>query len=702
MKRSLLTNTGLGALLIFIGGGAAPALAQSDANPALQDVIIVTGAKSSTSTLDVEKPGLHPFEGPDATMLLTRIPGGARVSNGALSGQAQYQGLFGPRLNVRVDSQAIAAACPNLMDPPLHFAPLPLVSSLEIDRGVSPVRDGPGLGGGVNAVLKRVDFSEGSTFSPHYDLTAQGRTVDDSYAVGGVAGISNDSLRFNILGSREEGGDTDYPDGKIASSSFERSVYGASAGYKTGAHEVGFDLRRQETGPTGNPPFPMDIIYVDTNLARGTYKGSFGEFGLEASAAYTGSNHLMSNFNLRPAPAAAMQRETHATAKTYEGRLALSYPVSGGLLRIGGDLQKDEHDVTISNPNNVDFYIATLSGYDYRRLGAFAEWTGALGLFNSEVGVRVDDHRQETGAAATGSAVPSGAAMLAAAFNAADRTRTDTTVDAAARFWTAPKGGVSWRLTLARKTRVPGYVERYGWLPSNAAAGLADGNIYVGDLNLKPEAAWVAEAGFDYASERAYFRPTVYYKRVDDYIQGVPFDATPGVADTPQEMVAAMSGDTTPLRFANVDAKLYGADFDAGLALDEHWRVDVVGSYVRGERRDIDDNLYRIAPPNLTAGLTYEAAIWSATFESRLIARQNKVSATNSEAPTDGYAVFNLYGDVTIAEGVKLSAGVENLFNELYEDHLAGYNRISGSDVAVGERLPGSGRGAFLRLSIAK
>ena len=48
-------------------------------------------------------------------------------------------------------------------------------------------------------------------------------------------------------------------------------------------------------------------------------------------------------------------------------------------------------------------------------------------------------------------------------------------------------------------------------------------------------------------------------------------------------------------------------------------------------------------------------------------------------------------------------AGVENLTNKLYRQHLAGYNRNGDPNgaVAVGERLPGAGRGGFLRVNFS-
>lgn len=697
MKRTVYSGAGAIALAALVS----PALAQ-EVDPALQDVIVVTGVRAASPTTDAELPNARPYEGPDATTLLSRTPGGARVGNGALSGQAQYRGLFGPRINLRIDGQSFATSGPNLMDPPLHYAPLPLIAALEIDRGISPVSAGPGLGGGMNAVFKRVDFAPSDTLTLAHDLTAQARSVDESAGLGGIIGAATESLRFNLLGAYEEGDDTEFPGGVIASSSFERGVFGASAGARLGDHVLSFDARRQNTGPSGNPPFPMDILYFDADFARASYGGELGGVRLAASVDYADIAHGMNNYDVRPAPAPADQRDSFADASTLGADVSAAWTLWGGELQIGAGREQVERDVVITNPNNANFRIGTLPDIEIARTGAFAQWTGDLGPLNAELGLRADRTAAESGLAWTGPAVPMGVVNLAAAFNASDRSRSDDTIDAAARFWTDAHDGLSWRFTLARKTRAPGYLERFAWLPTNASGGLADGNIYVGDLGIQPEVALIAEAGFDYASDRAYLRPTIYVREIDDYIQGVPFDATPGVIDTPQEMVAAASGDPTPLRFANVDARLYGFDLDAGVRLSDSWRVDAVASFVRGERRDIDDNLYRIAPPSLTASLGYEQPAWSVAFEGRFVADQTEVSQTNSEAETDGYAVFSLLGDWTVREGMRISGGVENLFDESYVDHLGGYNRIAGSDVGLGERLPGAGRGAFVRVSVSR
>lgn len=696
MIKSVFSGVSLAALV-----GLSPmAIAQvdDDANPALQDVVIVTAQRSSPTEGHIHPDNL-PLEGPDVTRLLARTPGGARIANGELSGQVQYRGLFGERLNLRVDGQRFASGGPNLMDPVFHYAPASLIKKVIIDRGVSPVSEGPGLAGGADAVFKRVDFADSAEMDFGYDLTIGARSVDNSIAAGGVVGVATDTWRFNLLASYEDGDDYDYPEGTVGGSLFNRAVYGFSTGVRLGDHTFTLDARRQNTGDSGNPPFPMDIRYFDTDFVSVGYLGDFEAFDVEANVGYIDVAHAMNNYDLRPDIADAKLREALATAETLSGDLAVSLFYLGGELKVGLDGEQVEHNVLIINPTNDNFYLNSLPDIEEQRIGVFAEWTGATPHgFNTQLGLRVDDYASEAGIAEIGPALPSGPQMLASMFNMRDNSTDETTFDAVARFWTDEHNGLSWRGTLARKTRVPNYLQYYGWMPLNASGGLADGNIYVGDINLKPETAYIVEGGFDYASTGFYARPTIYYRQVDDYIQGVPYDDTIGVIDTPVEMIANMGGDPTPLRFANVDAKLYGLDLDFGYDLPGDWRLDGVFSYVRGERRDIDDNLYRVAPPNLTLAATYERPSWSASFEVRGVATQEEVSATNSEEETPGYALFNLYGDWMINEGVHVHFGIENLFDHTYRDHLSGYNRNGLSDVTVGTRVPGAGRSAFIRI----
>ncbi|MEZ5443584.1 MAG: TonB-dependent receptor [Lysobacterales bacterium] len=687
-------SAALSVLLLPAAAWAAPAAPSDD--PALLDVIKVDAQRQPGK--DIVSPTEAPASLVDAAALAARAPGAALIDNGAISGQVQYRGVFGPRVNVRIDGQGFESGGPNLMDPPLHYAPMGLIERLEIDRGIAPVSAGPGLGGGVNAVLKQSRFGADDSWQSTGELAAGGRSANDSYGLSGFAALSNDRVRLHAFALRERGDDIEFPGGTIRSSDHERDVWGFGSGVQTGDHEFRFSARRQDTGPTGNPPFAMDIRYFHTDFWSAGWTHHGERSMLFADVGYTDVEHAMNNFRARPITDPTRFRETYADARTLTGRLGWRQAQGADALEFGLDLRTARKDVRITNPNNASFFVDSLPDIAEERVGAYVEWQRPLGEWRSELGLRVDRSTADAGEAAVGTALPMGPRNLAAAFNARDRDLSYTTTDLVARFW-LPGPQHTWRLSLARKSRVGGYVERFAWLPTEASGGLADGNTYVGDLGLEPEVAWIAEAGVDLQLGAGWARPTLWYRRIDDYIQGVPFDDTPGVIDTPVEMVSSMNGDPTPLRFANVDAQIHGVDVDFGYRFSKRWQLDGVASWVKGRRRDIDDDLYRLSPPSLRLGLSWLGEDWRWTLESQHYAEQDEVSQTNSELPSAGYSLFGLRADWILSPALQLQFGVENLTDHEYRPHLAGSNRVSGSDVALGERLPGAGRDAYLRVN---
>ena len=218
-----------------------------------------------------------------------------------------------------------------------------------------------------------------------------------------------------------------------------------------------------------------------------------------------------------------MTRQSDIYADTMGADTSLRFGSADRHIRIGADFELIDKGYMLYNPLSPAFFIHPLDHAKSDRVGGFVEWRSGFGALESELGLRVDRHRASTDASRYGPGVPAGPVNLAKAFALADRNWSGTSVDASLRLW-ADMGAFTPRLTLAHKTRAPSLVERYSWLPTEASGGLADGNIYVGDDHLKIEKAWIAELGFDWQGDNAYARPVVYYRRIDDFIQGVPFD----------------------------------------------------------------------------------------------------------------------------------------------------------------------------------
>jgi iron complex outermembrane receptor protein len=102
-----------------------------------REAILITDTRGSADAYFAIDPRHEPNATADSAALLKRIPGADVNDNGPLSGQVQYRGMFGTRMNVRVGGAFIVPGGPNWMDTPLHYAPRPLIQNLEVERGIA-------------------------------------------------------------------------------------------------------------------------------------------------------------------------------------------------------------------------------------------------------------------------------------------------------------------------------------------------------------------------------------------------------------------------------------------------------------------------------------------------------------------------------------------------------------------------------------
>jgi len=634
-----------------------------------------------------EAPGIVP----DTARLLQRVPGADVNRNGVLTGIAQYRGMYADRVNVKINGITIPGGGPNGMDTPLSYIPGTQLESIEVIRGIAPVSSGlETLGGTIRASSARPDFGSGDSMEAHGSLNLSGATVNDSFALGVLAGLASRAHRLHVAGSRERGDDIEFDGGTIRPGEHDRDNYSLGYGFKQSGHEFALDFTHNDTGRTGTPSLPMDIQVIDTDIVRGEYEGVVGDNLVHGQLYYTDVYHTMANYLLRPQPMMGKRRTT-ATGTGGGFRLDVGRGLGNGELLFGIDGQLADHDAVIKNPDMAMFRVVNFNDVERDLVGIFGEWNGGLtGEWDSEFGLRVNQVRMDAGLVdhhMAGMNVNIG--NLRDNFNNADRSETDTNVDWVARFIRPLSSVMGVEVGFARKTRAPTYQERYLWVPLQSTGGLADGNVYIGDINLDPEVSHQVELALNMATSNAYFEPRIFYRDVSDYIQGVP-------ATNPD----ALALNPNTLQFANVDATFYGADAAWGYSIDNHWSLGGIISYVRGKRDDISDDLYRIAPLNGTLGLNYDAGSWDVTAEGVFYDSQDKVSATNSESPSSGYALMNLYGKYRVKKNVSLSGGVGNVFDRGFAPHVTGVNRAGGSDVAIGERVPGDGRNFYLAMRL--
>lgn len=664
----------------------------------IPEEIEVTGVQTTTRlTLDTE-PGDLPLV--DTSALLKRVPGANVNSNGPVTGIAQYRGLYGDRVSIHIDHAPALTGGPNAMDAPLTYTPPLLLKSLVVDRGIAPVSAAQeSIGGHITATLDRGEFGESDDFIFSGSIASRFNGNSDGSSTALKSTLSNNHHKLSAMFSHDEGDDTRVgDDDKIGGSQYRRGRYDLSYGWRNDNSSIEIYTGELDTRDTGTPALPMDINYIDGDTAGANVSTTFGEIVISGHLSYNHVDHLMDNFSQREAPVSPMSyRANNATAHNTAWSLQARWPVASGYLSVGTDGNETVHTATITNPNSALFEVDNFNDAERDTYGVFTEWEGEIGEWHVETGARVNRVKMDSeSVSASGmmGMMAMNADMLASAFNNGDLDEDFTYLDLVLNLSRPLTNNTTLNLGLGRKNRAPSYQERYLWLPLAATGGLADGRNYIGNLKLDEETAHEVTAGIDWQTAKAWVTPQLFYRRIDDYIQGVPSD------NTTANMLSTMMSGQAALMFDNVDAKMYGADMGYGYIISSTLRLEGNLSYVRGKRRDEHDDLYRVAPLNNRLSLIYEQRAVMLALESVLYASQNKVSDFNQEEKTSGYGILNLSGSYRLTPQLILSGGVENLFDNRYEDHLAGYNRNGDSDIALGERLPGAGRNIYLAATL--
>ncbi|MBK1828958.1 TonB-dependent receptor [Haloferula rosea] len=621
----------------------------------------------------------------DGGDLLRGLPGVAVMRNGPQSGIAQIRGLGGDRVRIKIDDRTITPACPNHMDPPLHYAHVASGDLVELFAGVSPVSaGGDSIAGTIRLLRPEPDFAAENTGLVGGELMGSFRGDREAWGADARLFAATEDLRGEYRGSWINAGDLRFPGGTVRASGFETQRHTWIGSWRTDGGFISVDTGFSRSRDAGTPALPMDMVR-DDSWHLGVHQRERFDWGLWETRLYVHDvDHLMDNFTLRPA---AMRMQAPAASRDYGIASHIEMDLAGGLLRSGLDLHRAEFEA--EQVNAMGLRRDTFRDNRRERYGWFGEWEYEWaddweGLF----GVRSDYVQTRAGAVRSQFGGPAVAADQAA-FNAGKRTDSDLLVDVMAALRWQFREDTRLELAVGLKNRAPSLVERYLWTPANASAGLADGRTYLGNTALDPESAWQFALGIHHERESWSASLTPFYQIVDDYIEGRP--------------IARFDRFGQPvLQFQNINrAELYGAEVEFEVQLHERLDFRANASWVRGCDTATGDPLYRIAPLRGLVALDYEHAGWEAALECEWADAQNRVSRIQNEPTTPGYGVFHFRLAREFPHGVRVEAGVENLLDKEYADHLGGINRVAASDVGIGQRIPNAGRFGYASVSWA-
>lgn len=648
---------------------------------------IVVTAPMQTSPLTVvtdPKAPRQPVPASDGADFLKSIPGFSSIRKGGSNSDPVLRGMAGSRLNLLIDGGQIGGGCPSRMDPPTAYISPQLYDKVTVIKGPETVLYGPGNSAGTVLFEREVErYAEPSaSFVGSLLGGSWGRSdkMADMRAGGptGYVGISANHTQSQ-----------DYKDGdrRRVHSAYERWNVDSTLGWTPND-----DTRLELTAGKGNGHAAYAFSGMDgaqflrqsvgLKYEQHHLSGSFDK--LVAQAYYNYADHVMDNYTLRqPDPDSMMPlaMASDVDRRTIGGRFAATFQWDAAELTAGIDGSANTHSVRDGGPpgSPMGYYRDLTRQRDARivAVGAFAEWRRTF-LKRQRViaGTRIDRaHASGYGLTTTSSGGMGDMSMVS---NGMDASRSSTLPSGFLRYerdWAdAP---ATFYAGLGHVERFPDYWELIGQNTQQTPASF---------LGVRPERTTQLDVGMQYRTSRLKAWISGYAGLVSDFI-----------------VFRYGSGMMAVDRASNIDARIAGGEAGLVYAPAAHWKADATLAYAWGQNRTEHRPLPQMPPLEARLGLTYDNGRWSAGALWRIASAQRRVAVGEGNivgqdlGPSTGFGVFSLNGGLRFGHGLTLSAGIDNLLDKVYAEHInAAVEGLSGYINTI--RINEPGRTAWLKL----
>ena len=660
----------------------------------------------------------------DLAQSLRNHAGVTALRRGAINLDPSVRGLYAEQIGVFVDGTRTFAAGPARMDSALSHVSPHALQSLRVVRGPYALTWGAGTLSAIHAETFKPAFG-GDEFRlggrAGYNYGSNGAANDGFASLYG----SSDRLRFAFQHNTRMGSDYTDGNGDTVQGDYEsfdtRWDFGARFGTRT---LLGYSGGYQQQNGIDYPGRLLDATFFETqsHALEFSHAPANGLLTEIAARAYVNlKDHLMNNENKptarrdgRRTPPFPIRVDLPASSDTVGGRFhaalqtgTVRYKLGFDAYRVGqnatqtisdretGDVHHDRHpvwpDAMLTNAGGygqvlVDRGRSTIGATvridrEQARVGQVTSFfadnaTPAYDLHETHGRFRcvtavcmtpVGDHgthgHADHDAGHNGHGAGHGGAMLVSG----DRfEQSNTHLSAAANASLRLTDNWMVNLGAGRAVRSPSALERYA--DRFPAVKFQTAAEFVGNPYLVPEKSLELNAGTTLRAAEATVSLDVFVRSVDDYITVAP---DPNLAKrlplSPDRLYRYVQADAA--RFAGFDLTATAA---AGA-----W-IDLRGgwSYVRARDLLFDEPLFGVPPFEQQYALDIHNPARTRWLEVLVTstAAQERVAVTRFEAPTEGWTTVDLMAGVRVSEGFTLRAGVQNLTDQYYVNHLNSFN----------------------------
>ncbi|GAA0777327.1 TonB-dependent copper receptor [Castellaniella ginsengisoli] len=673
MKKETLWVAGIPAVLMSLG---LPQAAASQPVRALSPVVVTAPAADEPLVVRTDpKAPRQPVPAHDGADFLKSIPGFSVIRKGGTDGDPVLRGFSGSRLGILLDGQEIYGGCGGRMDPPTAYVYPESYDRVIVRKGPQSVRYGAGQSAGVvlfERDVKRMD-SFGGKAAGSLTLGSFGR--NDQMADVQVGGPQ---AYVRAGGTRAQADDYKDGDGNRVHSEYLRWSSHAAVGL-TPDDRTRIELSAAlSDGRAAYADRSMDgAKFRRENVSLMFERKRMGGLvdGIEGRVYYNYVDHVMDNYTLRDVPQGQMNpyMAGNPDRRTTGGRLSATLrPAEAWELVVGADAKQDVHrgrgsgmQASAAAADAAFLAAPRIEDMRFEQQGVFGESTWFLTEADRVIGGLRADWIEARDKRAPGKSATSGRKN--------DRTLTSGFL----RYERDYGDDSTWYAGFGHSERFPDYWELMKGGPDGGNSAF---------LSTRPEKLNQLDIGTHWRSGPYALSASAFYSRVDDYI-----------------LI-----DWNRSRTRNVDATVMGGELDASWQFHPSWQGVASLAYVYGENRTDDTALAQQPPLEVRLGLNYAQGPYSAGMLWRLVAAQNRYDegkggiAGRDIGATGGFGVLSLNAGWRPNKTVLLTAGVDNVLNKTYAEHLSKSGAdIPGSVSFVGTRINEPGRVFWLKAQIA-
>ena len=671
-----------------LAGSSTPGTTAPDAQLAVLPPVVITAPTMQTPLVTQFNPRdpQQPLPANDGASLLKTIPGMSVIRKGGTDGDPLFRGMAASRLNILIDGEHILGGCGMRMDPPTAYVFPDTFDKVSLIKGPQSVEHGAGASAGTVLFERKPTYfrQPGAEFKAA--VTGASFNRYDTY-VDAKAGTPLGYVQ--VQATEAASGDYEDGDGTQVNSAYRRRSLSASVGWTPDEH-TRLELSAIESrakaayADRSMDGSKFDRSNVGIKFEKTHMSGLLN--AVEAQLYYNYVDHVMDNYTLRtfvPSMMMPNPMSSNPDRETTGGRIAVTLrPDDVHKIVLGVDQQTNIHTLRKSGMGGdlVNSYANQTRVEDARfhNLGLFGEVTHVLSNEQRVVG----GLRQDQWEARDRRTTLSSGMMNLGANPTANQTRDKTLHSGFVRYEHDLGEHTQSYVGLGYTERAPDYWELFS-KESLSSISAFD--------RVNPEKTTQIDVGVTHQQGPWDTFASAYVSQVQDYI-------------LIQSNVVKGMRSTTVAR--NVDARTWGGEIGAHYKLTPQWTALGSLAYVNGHNRTDDRALGQIPPLEARLGLNWQRGAWSAGSLLRLVASQHRYAVNEGNivgqdlGRTGGFGVASLHGGYAWSKAVKLSAGVDNLFDKTYAEAISrGGANVSGYDTTT--RINEPGRTWWLKLQVA-